>query len=121
MSSANSDPDLDAELLRGDHSRPGWRRRAVGVPSEQALTIPKVATMQTLVPIEPMRHVQAHIGARGDNQSAWLRTAIAAHYLAQGGEPAVAAALTAMERTERRRDVPRDVHGQDRNREGRRR
>lgn len=124
MSSASWDPDperVTAEILAGDRSQRGWRRNAVGMPREQALAqIPAVGVLQCKVPIKALAQLQAHIALCGVNQATWLREAAVARYLAEGGDPAVGAELSAMARTIRRGDWVRGQQGQSRRRQGRR-
>jgi hypothetical protein len=83
--------DLEADIIARDRSRPGWKRRAVGMSRDEALArVPRHGQFQTSVAIGAFRAIQAHIKARGINQAQWLREAIAAYYVAQGGDPAVA-------------------------------
>lgn len=91
---SSSDPDdidVTDELLAGDRSKPGWKRRAVGMPRERALEYrPRHGLLQGSIPIECFRAVQEHIRARGMTQAAWMREAAAAYLLAQGGSREVA-------------------------------
>lgn len=119
-SEPDDEPDVDGLILDGDEARPGWKRRAVGTTREAALAqIPRVGMLQCQVPIDPLRDIQRHIAARGENQARWLRRAVVEVYLRQGGDPEVAAAALAMRRDQRRREVSRDQLGQARNRTGR--
>lgn len=79
---------IDEHLVQQEaRSMRGWRRRAVGVPVEEALgQIPRRGLLQTWMPIEAYRSLQAHIRARGMSQAAWFRRAVIAAYLAEGGE-----------------------------------
>lgn len=110
----------DDAILLADASRRGWRRRAVATTKAKALgQIPRVGVWQTQMPIEAMRHIQRHVAAQHIDQARWVRYAIVSAYLAEGGDPDVAVAAMSMQRQQyRRRDVPRDVFGQPRNREG---
>lgn len=113
--------DAEASLLDDDRATAGWQRRAVGVPRDEALAqVPRVGTLQAQLPIEAMRRIQAHIAAREVNQAVWVREAIVARYLREGGDQLVAAAALDVLVDRRRRDVPRDVYGQERRRYGRR-
>lgn len=110
---------MSERALDPDSGR-GWRRRAVGMPREQALSeIPRVGVLQTQLPIEPLRAIQRHIRARRTDQAKWVREAIVAYYLATGGDPEVGRAALEMQRTLRSREVSRDQLGQDRRRVGR--
>ena len=109
-------------IIGDDRSRRGWRRRAVGASRAVALAeVPRIGTLLTRFPIEPLRILQRHIHDRDLNQAQWLREAAVARYLREGGDSTVAEALLDMRVDHRRRDVPRDQYGQARDREGRKR
>lgn len=79
------------DVLVETRSIRGWRARAVGMPVEAALAkIPRRGLLQTWMPIEAYRALQAHIRARGMTQAAWFRRAVIATYRAEGGDAAVA-------------------------------
>jgi hypothetical protein len=94
------DPDLDSairsvedELLAQDRtSTQGWARRAVGVEAHEAMaTAPRNGLLQTSMPIEVFRALQAHIRRTGLTQAAWARRAVLDQWARQGGPAALIA------------------------------
>ena len=90
-----SDAWIDTHLIQQEsRSIAGWRARAIGMPVKRALEyIPRRGLLQTWVPIEAFRDLQAHIRTTRLTQAAWLRRAVINTYLAEGGSPLVAHAL----------------------------
>ena len=90
---SDNSPEPDPWLEHNDTSTPGWQQRAIGMPTKDALaTIPRTREMACVIRIRPWRAINAHIKRRGLRQGEWVRRAIIAHYLSEGGDPDIARA-----------------------------
>ena len=78
---------VEDELLAQDRtSTPGWQRRAVGVEHDQAMKhTPRNGLLQTSIPIDVFRALQAHITHSGLTQAAWTRGAVLDRWQQEGG------------------------------------
>ena len=80
---------LDAQLLDGDASERNWARRALGGTSvaDALAGIPKFGSLLVRAKIGPYRDWQDHVRAHGNNQSRWIRQAVAMKLAAEGAPP----------------------------------
>ena len=84
-----SDDDwLDELLLADDVSARGWKRTAIGAPNhEVSRHMPRTGQFNCKVPIEQWRVIRKHIRGQRVTMGMWMRHALAAKYISEGGDP----------------------------------
>lgn len=82
----SNDDWLDELLTADDASKRGWKRTAIGTPRDQ-IAMPTTGQFNCRVPINEWRIIRKHVRAQRHTLGTWMRHALAAKYIAEGGDP----------------------------------